>query len=144
MSTPDLYISEITSDEIAAGFAVCPVDNPEPPAPGRRPTVPAVVYAWGDTSHRLIKTRGRNGQLVFQLQAFGRSRARAGPLGWFAERFWPAQYGPAWVIDRLREYIGQAQYQPLIDLHVPSPEEDSPPPPVGSGVTASGPVAVAG
>src|SRR5262245_57942537 len=144
MSTPDLFVSEITPDEIAAGFAVGHVASPGPPAPGRRPTVPAVVHSWGDPSHRLIKTRGRNGQVVFQLQAFGRSRARAGPLAWFAERFWPGQYGPVWVIDRLREYIDRADYQALIDLHVPSQEEESPPPPEDSGVTTSGPVAVAG
>ena len=144
MSTPDLFVSEITPDEIAAGFAVYHVDNPEGPAPGRRPTVPAVVYSWDDPSHRLIKTRGRNGQIVFQLQAFGRSRARAGPLGWFAERFWPGQYGPIWVIDRLREYIDRLEYQALIDLHVPTRDEERPPPPEGSGVAASGPLAVAG
>jgi hypothetical protein len=144
MSTPDLFVSEIAPDEIAAGFTVCHVANPEPPAPGRQPTVPAVVHSWGDPSHRLIKTHGRNGLVVFQLQAFGRSRARAGPLAWFAERYWPGHYGPVWVIDRLREHIDRAEYQALIDLHVPSQDEEWPNPPEGSGMTTSGPVAVSG
>jgi hypothetical protein len=143
MSAPDLFISEITPDEIAAGFSVREVANPDVPAPGRRPTVLAVVQTWGDPSHRLVKTCGRNGRVVFQLQAFGRSRAHAGPVGWFAERFWPGCYGPAWVIDRLREYIGRAEYQALIDLHVPSGDEH-PPLPEGPGATATNPVAVAG
>ena len=64
-------------------------------------------------------------------------------MAWFAERFWPGCYGAAWVIDRLREYIGRPEYQALIDLHVPSRDADWPAP-AGPGVAASGPVAMAG
>ena len=46
-------------------------------------------------------------------------RDRGEPAEWHAERFWPACYGPAWVLDRLREYVGRAGYRPLIDLDVP-------------------------
>jgi hypothetical protein len=116
VSAPDLFLSDLTPDEAAAGFSVCPVGNPDVGPP----TVPAVVHTWGDPSHRLVKTRGRDGA-VFQLQAFGRPRAGAGtgPVGWYAERYWPARYGPAWVLDRLREHLGRPAYRALIDLRVP-------------------------
>src|SRR5207248_3807326 len=107
----------LTPEEGAAGFAVRPVGHPDgPPA-----TVPAAVYAWGDPSHRLVKTRGRDG-VVFQLQAFGRRRAGSAAVGWHAERYWPGRYGTAWVVDRLREHLGRPGYRPLIDLQVPPTE----------------------
>jgi hypothetical protein len=117
MSAPDLYLSDLTPEEADAGFRVRPVEHPD----GLPATVPAAVHTWGDPSHRLVKTRGRDG-VVFQLQAFGRRRAGAGtgPVGWYAERYWPGRYGTAWVLDRLREYLGQPRYAALIDLHVPA------------------------
>ena len=134
MSTPDLYLSDLTAEESDLGFAVGEVDHPDgPPA-----TVPAVVHAWGDPSHRVVKTRGRDGS-VYQLQAFGRRPAPAGPLGWYAERYWPGRYGVAWVLDRLREHLGWPRYRALIDLHVPPAGAD----PAVSAVSAL-PVAVAG
>lgn len=123
MSAPDLFVSDLTAEEAAAGFAVCPVGHPDgPPA-----TVPAAVHTWGDPSHRLVKTRGRDG-IVFQLQAFGRPPAGARPLGWYAERFWPGRYGPGWVLDRLREHLGRPRYRALIDLCVPPADADPPAP----------------
>ena len=116
-------MSDLTPEEAAAGFAIGRVGHPDgPPA-----TVPAVVLTWGDPSHRLVKTRHRDA-IVFQLQAFGRGRAGAGagPVGWFAERFWPGRYGPDWVLERLREHLGRPRYRPLIDLHVPPVGEDPP------------------
>ena len=72
MSVPNLFVADLTHDESAAGFAVRPVGDPDrPPA-----TIPAAIYAWGDPSHRLVKTRGREG-IVFQLQAFGRRPSAA-------------------------------------------------------------------
>lgn len=119
MSPPDLYLSDLTPEEAALGFSVGRVDHPDgPPA-----TVPAVVHVWGDPSHRLVKTRGRDG-VVYQLQAFG--RRPAGAVGWYAERYWPGRYGPAWVLDRLREHLGRPRYRALIDLHVP-PADGNPP-----------------
>lgn len=119
LSTPDLYVSDLTPEEAAVGFTLGRVGHPDgPPA-----TVPAVVHAWGDPSHRVVKTRGRDG-IVYQLQAFG--RRPAGPPGWFAERFWPGRYGVAWVLDRLREHLGRPRYRALIDLHVP-PADGAPP-----------------
>jgi hypothetical protein len=116
MSAPDLFLSDLTPDEAAAGFAVRRVDHPDgPPA-----TVPAAVHTWGDPSHRLVKTRGRGGEVVFQLQAFGRRRTGAGPVGWHPERYWPGRYGPAWVLERLREHLDRPRYAALIDLHVPA------------------------
>ena len=78
MSVQDVFVSDLTAEEAAAGFAVCPVEHPD----GSAAVVPAVTHTWGDPSHRLVKTRGRDGA-VFQLQAFGRRRAGAGngPLG---------------------------------------------------------------
>jgi hypothetical protein len=125
VSVPDLFVSDLTPEEAAAGFAVRPVGHPDgPPA-----TVPAVVFTWGDPSHRLVKTRGWDGA-VFQLQAFGRRRAGKGdgPVGWYAERYWPARYGLDWVLDRLREYVGRPGYRALIDLSVPTGEADWPAP----------------
>jgi hypothetical protein len=123
VSVPDLFVSDLTPEEAAAGFTVGRVGHPDgPPA-----TLPAVVLAWGDPSHRLVKTRHRDG-IVFQLQAFGRGRAGAGtgPVGWFAERFWPGRYGPDWVLDRLREHLSLPRYRALIDVHVPPAAEDLP------------------
>jgi hypothetical protein len=121
VSVPDLYVADLTPDEAAAGFAVRPIGHPDgPPA-----TAPAVVYTWGDPSHRLVKTCRREG-IVFQLQAFGLRLAGAGPAGWFAERYWPGQYGLAWMLDRLREYMGRPGYRPLIDVRIP-PADAIPP-----------------
>ena len=121
MSTPDLYLSDLTAEEADLGFVLDRVDHPDgPPA-----TVPAVVYAWGDPSHRLVKTRGRDG-VVYQLQAFGRRPGGAGRPGWYAERYWPGRYGVARVLDHLREHLGRPRYRALIDLHVP-PDDDNPP-----------------
>ena len=115
MTPPDQFPSELTLDEAAAGFAVLSVEHPDgPPA-----TVPAVVHTWGDPSHRLVKTRGRDGRIVFQLQAFGRARRAAGPPRWTAERYWPGGYGTAWVLDRLREHVGRPGYAALVELDVP-------------------------
>jgi hypothetical protein len=122
MSAPDLYIAEITPDEATAGFAVQPIEHPDGPPAG----VPVAVHGWGDPAHRLIKTRGRDG-VVFQLQAFGRRRSGAGPVGWFAERYWPGRYGIGWVLDRLREHVGRPGYRALIDLHVPPAGYDAVP-----------------
>jgi hypothetical protein len=131
MSTPIVFVPDLTAEEAAAGFAVGQVDHPDgPPA-----LVPAVTRSWGDPSHRLVKTRGRDGGIVFQLQAFGRRPDGARPVAWHAERFWPGCYGPAWVLDRLREYVGRASYRPLIDLHVP-PADGAPPVPAASLVPA--------
>jgi hypothetical protein len=66
----------------------------------------------------VVKTRGRDG-VVFQLQAFGRHPRGPVAAGWYAERYWPARYGPAWVLARLREYLGRPSYRPLIPLAVP-------------------------
>lgn len=115
MSTPTVFLPDLTADEAAAGFDVGHVEHPDGPAA----LVPAVTRRWGDPSHRLVKTRGRDGTVVFQLQAFGRRAGGAGPAGWHAERFWPGCYGPVWVLDRLREYVGRASYRPLITLDVP-------------------------
>lgn len=117
MSAPLVFDSDLTPEEAAAGFVVRPVGHPD----GLPTTVPAAVYTWGDPSHRLVKTRGRDG-VVFQLQAFGRRRAAAGSPGWFAERYWPGRYGPGWVLDRLREHLGRPRYAALIDLDVPPAE----------------------
>jgi hypothetical protein len=120
MSTPIVFVPDLTAEEAAAGFAVGQVDHPDgPPA-----LVPAVTRSWGDPSHRLVKTRGRDGGIVFQLQAYGRRPDGARPLAWHAERFWPGCYGPAWVLDRLREHFGRPGYRPLIDIHVPPAEGD--------------------
>ena len=114
MSAPIVFVPDLTAEEAAAGFAVGQVEHPDgPPA-----LVPAVTRSWGDPSHRLVKTRGRNGGIVFQLQAFGRQGGTR-PLAWHAERYWPGCYGPVWVLDRLREYLGRVNYRPLIDLQVP-------------------------
>jgi hypothetical protein len=117
MSLLDVFEAELTPEEAEAGFAVGPVNRPDG-VPG---TIPAAIHTWGDPSHRLVKTRGRYGP-VFQLQAFGRRRTGtpAGGANWLAERYWPARYGLAWVLDRLREHLGRPQYRPLIDLDVPS------------------------
>jgi hypothetical protein len=137
VSVQDVFVSDLTLEESAAGFAVCPVEHPD----GSAATVPAVLHAWGDPCHRLVKTRGRDGA-VFQLQAFGRRRAGAGngPLGWYAERYWPARYGTAWVLDRLREYLGRPRYRPVIDLHLPPTDTVPPtapvPPPAAVPVAA--------
>lgn len=122
MSAPAVFVSDLTPDEAAAGFVVCRVGHPDgPPA-----TVPVAVYHWGDPAHRLVKMRGRDGHVAFQLQAFGRTRFGAGPLGWFAERYWPARYGTGWVLDRLREHVGRPGYRALIELHVPPGDGDEP------------------
>jgi hypothetical protein len=135
MSVLGLYLSDVTPDEAAAGFGVCAVAHPD----GASAAVPAVVYTWGDPSHRLVKTSGRDGQVIFQLQAFGR-RKGDGPPGWFAERFWPGQYGPTWVLVRLREHIGRPEYAALIELHIPL-GDDGLPAPAALEVTVSGPSA---
>ena len=80
---------------------------------------------------------GRDGRTVFQLQAFGRPRSGVGPPGWFAERYWPAIYGPAWVIDRLREHVGRPGYEALIELHEATGDEEWHPP-AGSATDATG------
>jgi hypothetical protein len=121
MSTPIMFVPDLTAEEAAAGFDVGQVEHPD----GSPALVPAVTRSWGDPSHRLVKTRGRDGTVVFQLQAFGRRHRGAGPAGWHAERYWPGCYGPAWVLDRLREYVGRAGYRPLIDLHVPPATGDA-------------------
>lgn len=128
MSVPQLFISDLTPEEAAAGFEVRQVRHPD----GLPATVTVAVLTWGDASHRLVKTRGRDG-IVFQLQAFGRRRARVGPDGWYAERYWPSQYGLGWVLDRLREHLGRTRYAALIELHVPPAEEavSGPPAPAG-------------
>lgn len=121
MSTPTVFLADLTPDERAAGFTVAQVGHPG----GLSVTVPAVTHRWGDQSHRLVKTRGRAGDVVFQLQAFGRRPGGAGALGWHAERFWPGGYGPGRVLDRLREHVGRAGYRPLIELHI-APTDDDP------------------
>src|SRR5262249_31003964 len=114
----------MTPEEAAAGFEVRQVDHPDgPPA-----TVPAAVHACADPSHRLVETRGGDGEVASQLQAFGGGRADFGPLDWFAERYWPGRYGPVWVLDRLREHLDRPRYQALIDLHRPPAEPDQPVP----------------
>jgi hypothetical protein len=110
MSAPDLYVTDLTPEEAAAGFAVCSVGRPDSPT--------AAIYTWGDPCHRLVKTRGRDG-VIFQLQAFGLHPRAGGQAGWHAERHWPALYGPGWVLDRLREHLGRRGYRPLIELQVP-------------------------
>jgi hypothetical protein len=128
MSTPTLYVADLSSEEAVAGFAVQLVGHPEG-LPGK---VPAVIYTWGDRSHRLVKTSGRVG-IVFQLQAFGRHPlGRSGP-GWHAERYWPGLYGTAWVIDRLREHLGRPGYRPLFEL-VDPPDDTAEPAVIGSPV----------
>jgi hypothetical protein len=130
MSLADLYVADITAEEVEAGFVVAQVGHPG----GLPVTVPAVVYCCADPSHRLIKTRGRDG-IVFQLQAFGRPPSGARPVGWYAERYWPGGYGVGWVLDRLREHLGRPRYRALIDLHVPLIDDD---PSVGSVPAAAG------
>jgi hypothetical protein len=111
MSAPDLYVTDLSPEEAAAGFVVIPVGASDQPT--------AAVYAWGDPSHRLVKTRGRDG-IVFQLQAFGLHPRAAGAADWHAERHWPGQYGPGWVLERLREHLGRRGYRPLVELQVPA------------------------
>jgi len=111
MSAPDLYVADVSPEEAAAGFAVCRLGS----AGGQA----AAVYAWGDPSHRLVKTRGRDG-IIFQLQAFGRHPRVGGLADWYAERHWPGGYGPAWALARLREHLGRRGYRPLIELQVPA------------------------
>jgi hypothetical protein len=120
MSVPDLYLADLTPEEAAAGFVVRPVGHPH----GLPTLVPAVTRACGDPSHRLVKTRGRDG-VVYQLQAFGRPPSGGRPADWYAERYWPGRYGILWVLDRLREHLGRPRYTPLIDLHVP-PDDSQP------------------
>ena len=139
MSAPNLYVAEITPDEILAGFSVRKLLNPD----GPQAAVLSVTHTWGDPSHRLVKTRGRDGRIIFQLQAFGRPRSRVGPPEWYAERHWPERYGPAWVIDRLREHVNRPNYKALIDLHIPSGDE-SWPVVQGSSTMEFGLIAVAG
>jgi hypothetical protein len=125
MSAPELFLSDLTPEEAGAGFSVRRVGHPD----GLPTTVSAAVYTWGDPSHRLVKTRWRDG-IVFQLQAFGRRRAGAGmgPFGWYAERYWPGRYGTDWVLARLREYVGRPGYRPLIDIQVPPVDVVAPAP----------------
>ena len=137
MTSLDMFRSEITPDEVEAGFSVCEVRHPDANLPAL-----SVVHTWGDPSHRLVKMHGRDGRIVFQLQAFGRPKLGVGPLGWMPERYWPGSYGPNWVIDRLREHVGRAGYQALIELHVPAGNESFPTP-EGPGTMELGPVAVA-
>lgn len=113
---PIVYESEITPEEAAVGFAVEPVETPDGPTP----TVPVAALSWGDPSHRLLKTRGRDNEIVFQLQAFGRPRKGPGAVCWRAERFWPGRYGIGWVLARLHEYVDHPQYQALFELAVPA------------------------
>jgi hypothetical protein len=113
----DVYLAELTSDEAVIGFTVHSIAHPA----GLPVTISAVAYIWGDPSHRLIKTRGRDG-IVYQLQAFGRRSTGNGTLDWFVERYWPGCYGPRWVLDRLLEHIGRPGYRPLIELHIPPPD----------------------
>jgi hypothetical protein len=128
MSTITLFLADLTPEEKAVGFDVARVSHPD----GVPASVLAVTHRWGDQSHRLVKTRGRDGGVVFQLQAFGRRLGGAGALGWHAERFWPGGYGPGWVLDRLREHVGRAGYRPLIELHIEPADDDptAPPTPV--------------
>jgi hypothetical protein len=132
VSVTDLFVAELTPEEAAAGFEVRQVGHPD----GRPATVPAAVHPCGDPSHRLVKTLGRDGAVVFQLQAFGR-RTGAGPLDWYAERFWPGRYGPGWVLDRLQEHMGRPRYRALIDLHVPPVNPESSAPAVPSELAAA-------
>jgi hypothetical protein len=134
MSTTDRFVSELTPEEKAVGFDVAQVGHPD----GLSVTIPAVTHRWGDQSHRLVKTRGRDGGVVFQLQAFGRRPGGIGPLGWHAERFWPGCYGPGWVLDRLWEHVGRAGYRPLIELHA-APAENDPAVPAGPVVVVTSP-----
>jgi hypothetical protein len=126
MTPLTMFVSEVTADEVAAGFSVRKVRPPNGQLPEAGATALSVIHTWGDPSHRLVKMQGRDGRTVFQLQAFGRPRSGVGPLGWFPERYWPASYGPAWVVDRLREHVGRRGYQALIELHVPTSEENCP------------------
>ena len=126
MTALDMFVSEVTSDEVAAGFSVREVWHPDRHLPGGRATALSVAHTWGDSSHRLVKKNGRDGRTISQLQPFGRHRSGVGPVGWFPERYWPARYGPAWVIDRLRDHLGRAEYQALIELHVPTDDENDP------------------
>jgi hypothetical protein len=124
MTPLTMFVSEVTADEVAAGFSVCKVRPPNGHLPEEGATALSVVHTWGDPSHRLVKMKGRDGRTVFQLQAFGRPRLAVGPPTWFPERYWPASYGPAWVINQLREHVGRPGYQALIELHIPTREEN--------------------
>jgi hypothetical protein len=126
MTALDMFVSEVTSDEVAAGFSSCEVRLPDGHLRGGGETALLVVHSWGDPSHRLVKMQARDGRIVFQLQAFGRPRSGIGPVGWFPERHWPGHYGAGWVIDRLREHVTRAEYQALIELHVPTGHENCP------------------
>lgn len=114
LNASPLYLADLTPEEAAAGFAVRPVAHPD----GGPAVVPAAVLVWADPSHRVVKTSGRDGP-VFQLQAFGRHPRGPAAPAWYAERYWPARYGIAWVLDRLWEYLGRPGYRPLIPLVVP-------------------------
>jgi hypothetical protein len=127
----DKFATEVTADEAAAGFSVCTVRDSD------GMTSLSVIHSWGDPSHRLVKMHGREGRTAFQLQAFGRPRSGVGPPGWFAERYWPAIYGPTWVIDRLREHVGRPGYEALIELHEPAQDEGWHAP-AGSGTGSTG------
>jgi len=142
MTALDMIVSEVTPDEIAAGFSIREVRHPDGHSPGGRATALSVVHTWGDPSHRLIKMLARDGRTVFQLQAFGRPRSGLGPFGWFPARYWPARYGPAWVIEQLREHVGRPGYQALIELHVPTGDENWPTP-AGPGRTEQAPAVAA-
>jgi|GEM_PF-5845714 len=124
MTPLTMFVSEVTADEVAAGFSVRKIRPPNGQLPEVGQTALSVIHTWGDPSHRLVKMQGRDGRTVFQLQAFGRPRLGVGPLTWFPERYWPASYGPAWVIDQLREHVGRPGYQALIELHIPTREEN--------------------
>jgi hypothetical protein len=130
----DKFATEVTAEEAAAGFSVC--RDPDRISADHT-TALSVIHSWGDPSHRLVKMLGRDGRTVFQLQAFGRPRSSAGPPGWFAERYWPATYGPAWVIDQLREHFGRPGYEALIELHEAGGDEESHAP-AGSRTDATG------
>src|SRR5262245_53561033 len=132
MLPPDQFATDATDDEVAAGFSVRTDQEPDGRTSGGPATGISVMHSWGDPCHRLVKMHGRDGRTIFQLQAFGRPRSGVGPLRWFAERYWPAIYGPAWVIDRLREHVGRPGYEALIELHEPASDEIWPAP-AGSG-----------
>lgn len=47
MSAPDFFVSEITADELAAGFRVEDIKNPDAHRAGQPPRMKSVVYRWG-------------------------------------------------------------------------------------------------
>jgi hypothetical protein len=71
MYAEDLFPSDITELESRAGFVVMDITNPDAHQFGRPPTILSVVLQF-DASHRIIKTRLPDGNVLYQLQRFGK------------------------------------------------------------------------